>query len=204
MTVKLYESIGTVRYDNLINSVSPPAEVFGIDLEAGQGILERGSVLVRNNGEMKLISGEEQQETLAKMLTVIAGTSTNAYLSEKNLVVETLKVFKSDDSEAEETTDYTAEYLNGILNITIDSEGALAAYKSVKVEISQNKGAENANCILADEVDTGLEAGTAVSGVAYRTGHFNSNALIVAEGYTLTDNDKESLREVGILISQAL
>lgn len=56
-----------------------------------------------------------------------------------------------------------------------------------------------ANCILADEVDA---SGTSpVVGVAYRTGHFNINALIVADGYTMTAADKEELRKGGILLS---
>lgn len=57
-----------------------------------------------------------------------------------------------------------------------------------------------ANCILADEVDASGDA--AVTGVAYRTGHFNIGALIVAEGYTLTAADKEELRKGGILLSE--
>ena len=41
--------------------------------------------------------------------------------------------------------------------------------------------------------------------VAYRTGHFNSNALIVGgEEYTFSAADKEALRSVGILISDAV
>lgn len=56
-----------------------------------------------------------------------------------------------------------------------------------------------ANCILADDVDaTDAEA----VGVAYRTGHFNINALIVGSGYTLTAADKEELRKGGILLSE--
>lgn len=59
-----------------------------------------------------------------------------------------------------------------------------------------------ANCILADPVDaSGEEAATAV---AYRTGHFNSRALIMAEGYTLTAADREELRKGGILLSEML
>ena len=56
-----------------------------------------------------------------------------------------------------------------------------------------------ANCILADDVDA-TEADAV--GVAYRTGHFNTNALIVADGYTMTVADKEELRKGGILLSE--
>ena len=57
-----------------------------------------------------------------------------------------------------------------------------------------------ANCILAEDVD----ATNAANALAYRTGHFASNKLIVKEAYTLSAADKEALREVGILISDAM
>jgi hypothetical protein len=59
-----------------------------------------------------------------------------------------------------------------------------------------------ARYILADPVDAGGEE--AVPGTAYRTGHFNRPALIVAKGHTLTRADEESLRDGGILLSDAL
>lgn len=63
-------------------------------------------------------------------------------------------------------------------------------------------GADNtgkANCVLADEVDASGDVDAV--GVAYRTGHFNRKALIVADGYELTADDKEELRKGGILLS---
>lgn len=57
-----------------------------------------------------------------------------------------------------------------------------------------------ANAVLADDVDTGEN----VIGVAYRTGHFNTNSLIVADGYEITAADKEALRVAGILLSDAV
>ena len=59
-----------------------------------------------------------------------------------------------------------------------------------------------ANAVLAEAVDTGN--GSAVTGIAYRTGHFNANALIVADGYSITAADKEALRTAGILLSDAV
>ena len=59
-----------------------------------------------------------------------------------------------------------------------------------------------ANCVLADPVDASGDS--AVTGVAYRTGHFNTRALIVADGYTMTVTDKEELRKGGILLSEMI
>lgn len=56
-----------------------------------------------------------------------------------------------------------------------------------------------ANCVLADDVDASGDAPAV--GVAYRTGHFNRKALIVADGYTLTTADEEELRKGGILLT---
>lgn len=59
-----------------------------------------------------------------------------------------------------------------------------------------------ANAVLAEDVTVGTEADAVA--VAYRTGHFNSNGLIVASGHTFAAADKEALRSVGILISDAV
>ncbi|MBP3590560.1 MAG: head decoration protein [Muribaculaceae bacterium] len=115
------EVIGSVGYDNLINGLTPGAEVFSVQLAANQGVLERGTLLATADGGMVMISA--------------------------------------------------------------DTTG-------------------KANAVLAEAVDTG--AGEAVEAIAYRTGHFNTNSLIVAEGYDITAADKEALRVAGILISDAV
>ena len=118
---RIDETIGTMRFDNLINGAFPPAEPFHVTVAAGQGILERGTLLATADG--------------------------------------------------------------GMVKISSDTTG-------------------KANAVLADTVDTG--SGEAVVAVAYRTGHFNTNGLIVAEGYEITAADKEALRGVGILVSDAV
>ena len=40
--------------------------------------------------------------------------------------------------------------------------------------------------------------------MAYREGHFNTGALIVKEGYTLTAKDKEDFRSKNIILSDEL
>ena len=124
MSKKLYETVGSVEYDDLINSAVPAADVYAVTIAAveAETALARGTVLARK-------------------------------------------------------TDGTMEILG------TGSEGATA------------------NCILSDEVTVGTANAMAV---AYRTGHFNANKLIVAEGYTLTDDDKEELRKCGILLSDAV
>ena len=120
MSKRLDENLGAVGFDNLINGLTPGAEVFHVTVAAGQGVLERGTLLATADGGMKMIG---------------------------------------DDTTGK------------------------------------------ANAVLAEAVDT---ADGAVVAVAYRTGHFNANKLIVAEGYEITAADKEALRVAGILISDAV
>jgi len=61
-----------------------------------------------------------------------------------------------------------------------------------------------ANCVLAEPVDTGASAGNAFHGVAYRTGHFIRNQLTVLSGYKISQGDNEAFRKGGILLSDAL
>lgn len=119
MAIRHDEVIGSVGFDNLINGLTPGTEVFRVELAAGQGVLERGTLLATSDDGMVMIS----DATTGK-----------------------------------------------------------------------------ANAILAEAAD----ATEAATGIAYRTGHFNANKLIVAEGYEITAADKEALRVAGILISDAV
>lgn len=80
--------------------------------------------------------------------------------------------------------------------------GSLLAAGDDGMELIGESTTGKANAVLAEDVDTGSEE--AVVAVAYRTGHFNGNALIVDEGYEITAEDKEALRTAGILLSDAV
>lgn len=79
--------------------------------------------------------------------------------------------------------------------------GTLLATADGGMKIIDTSTTGKANAVLAEPVDTTDGATVAV---AYRTGHFNANTLIVAEGYKITAADKEALRVAGILISDAV
>lgn len=59
-----------------------------------------------------------------------------------------------------------------------------------------------ANAVLCEPVT--LSASGEVIGQAYRTGHFAQNILKVKSGATITEADKEALRDVGILLSESV
>ena len=52
--------------------------------------------------------------------------------------------------------------------------------------------------ILTDDVDATEEA---VSTTGYRTGNFNTAALVMREGYELTAADRDALRKYGIVLN---
>ena len=100
-----------------------------------------------------------------------------------------------------------------VASVTVASgEGKLARKTVVAMDSATNKcvvlGASseesetlNAFGIISDEVDA--TTGDAVATV-YISGHFNRAALIVEEGYTLTEADEAALRKGGIYLSSAV
>lgn len=69
---------------------------------------------------------------------------------------------------------------------------------AVPVNSANTDGSQNADCILAVDVDT--TGGSNVVAEAYRSGHFNRQALIFGGDDTATDHE-ERLRELGIYLS---
>ena len=59
-----------------------------------------------------------------------------------------------------------------------------------------------ANCILEEDVEVGTE--NYAIALAYRTGHFAQDKLIIASGKQFAATDKEALRDVGIIVSDAM
>lgn len=55
-----------------------------------------------------------------------------------------------------------------------------------------------ADCILTDDVEVGTADDENVT--VYITGDFNIDAVTVASGYTITEDDKDALRMKGILL----
>ena len=63
----------------------------------------------------------------------------------------------------------------------------------------------NPSAVLTVDVDAGdASATTAVTAVAYRSGNFNPDAVIVAKDYTLSQTDKDTLRKYDIIFTQVL
>lgn len=91
---------------------------------------------------------------------------------------------------------------NGNCDILGTTYGSVAGDEDAEntEAIAENKAAVAAY-ILAEDVDAEKEDTTAI---AYRSGSFIRNALIVKEGYSLTDKDETELRNGGIYLSDAI
>lgn len=104
------------------------------------------------------------------------------------------------------------EVLEILENGKCDILGTTAAGNTVNIE--ENEGAGDAEdtgakktgtaiaaYILAEDADA--EAADTVA-VAYRSGSFVKNTVIVKEGYSITDKDERELRNGGIYLSDAI
>lgn len=60
----------------------------------------------------------------------------------------------------------------------------------------------NPSAVLTEDVDASGTA--AVTAVAYRSGNFNPDEIIVSEGYALTSADKDTLRKYDIVFTHML
>ena len=91
--------------------------------------------------------------------------------------------------------------------VTVKSGEGKLQRGSVLMRDSNNKfvladtSAGTAEVILATDIDA-TDADTVAE--VYASGDFNANALITADGYTLTEADLVSLKNAGIYISVAI
>ena len=91
--------------------------------------------------------------------------------------------------------------IKALAETTTLPRGTVLALTAENKMIVLGSGEGTANCILCDDTEVGTSD---VKAVAYRAGHFTIEKLHMADGYTLTAADKETLRTLGILVSNAM
>lgn len=94
------------------------------------------------------------------------------------------------------TTGADADYLRGTVMAKSTTDGKLYILGS-----TVSGATLTPDCVLCDNAAVGTEDSVEV---VYVAGSFNIDALTVADSYTLTEDDKDKLRERGIYISQIL
>lgn len=192
MNANLVSKVGETGQDNLIAKLTPAAETMGITVASGSGALARGTLLGRNAsgkyapyGASSAASQEFNGDGTTKAFTVSAKPA--------SVTVKVGGTVKTED------TDYTYNAETGV--ITFGTAPA-AGTKNIVAEYTVSSASElTVSCILADPVDASEADAT---GVAYRSGNFNPDAVIVPEGYTLSDDDLDALRRFDIIFTQML
>lgn len=128
-------------------------------------------------------------------------------------LIENLGLVEGDNliiSNVPEADVFTVK-LKGVAEKPTYTRGTVLAFSSgtagdMKYVILGTTAASNEtltpSCILAEDVT--LEASGDTYALAYRTGHFNRQAIAVKSEYTFTKADEEALRSAGILLSDAL
>lgn len=196
---RLDESLGGVSFDNLIHQNDPAPMTGHVSIAANQGELARGSVIgMTAAGEDGILLGSDKTVTDTLEVTELVATYEKA-----DLDTSKLKVYaEGSATPATITTDYTVEYADGTLTITLEAGGDLAEETSIDIECEITVAAmAKAKYILAEAVDTGTDS--AVTAEAYKAGYFNGNKLTLASGYTMTAANEEELRTLGIFLADA-
>ncbi len=213
---ELVQNLGSFVPDNLIVDGSIPVLTKAVKLDAGQGILQRGTVLGKITKAIGEIVGPDTAKgTISEVALGKAaklGTYTLTCITATDTGESVPAVFKVVDPDGIRLDDATAdeEYV-GPINFTI-KEGTgfdvgdefsipvIAGSGQYKIVNSANAdGSQDADCILADDVNTT----TSIVAVAYTSGHFNRKALIFG-GDDTADMHEAKLRELGIFLSDKL
>lgn len=192
MEKNLVKSVGSIGQDNLIAKLSPAAETFGIKLAplAVEATIKRGTLLAKGgNGKYTIYGGDANNKTQEFNGD---GTTKTFTLTDKPDDIIGVKVGE---------TDATVDSYNRFTGVVTLSAAPAVGTKNVVVSYA-NGDAAVPSAILADDVVVGTSDDE--TGVAYRCGNFNPDAVIVSEGYTLTDADIDALRKYDIIFTQML
>lgn len=188
--MRLDENLGAVGFDNLINQNTPEADAFSVSMRAGLGKVSRGTIL-------SLSSRDGAFVILGTTEAAAIEAADAVYTITEDVALTAGKTYYTRSGEAGSYV-YTAVAAPDVANIATYYELTTPAV------VAQEAETLTANCILAQDIDTGAVSGAAVTALAYRTGHFNRNKLTVKAEYTLTATDEESLRNGGILLDDAV
>lgn len=168
--------VGKSEPDNLITDLYPEAKVVAVKLrkQAAETTLKRGTLLERSSidGKMVVLGTTE-----AAAIEAAAAT----YAITEDVAIVAGKTYYTKSGEV-----YTAVAEPAVQNIATYYEMTAAAVQAVAAEVLTPA------YVLAEDTVVGT-AEDAVA-VAYRSGCFSPERVIVTEGYTMTLADIDALR----------
>lgn len=192
MTRHLNRKVGDMEYDKLIAGITPPVHVNSGTIRklAEAADYVRGTVLAKSTASGKLyILGTAAAESSEKFSG--DGGETQFTLTDKPLIISSVEVGGS----AVTVTSYDAS--TGVVTLAAAPETG-----TDNVEVFYPEEELIPDCILSDDVSVGTEAD--VNTTVYTGGCFNIDALTVKDEYTLSEADKDKLRERGLYLGTVL
>lgn len=185
----LSRKLGEMEYDGLVSDVTPKVEVRGKTIRklSAETTLTRGTILAKDADGKLIVLGSDVDNTGTFSATG-DGSTTKFSLVSGGVTPSAVTEVKVDGTA---TTAYTYNKVTGELEFS----EAPANTKTIAVKFVTGGG--NADCILCDDVVVGTSED--VIATVYTAGCFNTAKTIVAEGYTMTSADYDSLRKYGIV-----
>lgn len=192
--MNLSKKLGEMEYDGLITGLEPPAIVGAgtIAQLAERATLARGTILAKNAAGKLIVLGSDV-DTTGTFSATGDGSKKKFDLVSGGVVPAAVTEVKVDGTAL--TTGWTYNAAIGELEFST----APANTKSIAVKYSTGGG--GAYAILCDDTEVGTTAD--VNAPVYIAGCFDPDKCTAAEGYTLTDADKDRLRELGIIFKAA-
>ena len=190
---ELSKKLGEMTYDGLISGLNPHVNVGGgvIAKLGAKKTLVRGTILAKNAAGKLIVLGSDVDAT-GTFSGTGDGSTTKFSLVSGGVVPTSVQEVKVDGTA---TTAYTYNATLG----EVEFETAPANTKSVAVKYTTGGG--GAFAILCDDTEVGTSDD--VNAAVYIAGCFDPDKCTVASGYTLTDADKDKLRELGIIFKAA-
>lgn len=191
MTRDLHEKLGEVSYEKLFAGLQPPAIVKSGTIAKGvaEATYARGTLLEKGTDGKLYLMG-----------TNPGGIATEDFNGDGSATTFTLTAspLPAAISGAKVgTTDATVSAYNPQTGVVTLSSAPASGTKNVHISY-EKAGANVPDCVLTDEVVVGTTNDENVA--VYVSGCFNEAALIMAEGYSLTEADRDALRMKGILL----
>lgn len=190
MAKHLNRKVGEMEYDKLIAGITPPIHVgSGIIRKLGaEAEYKRGTVLAKSSVDNKLvILGTTPADAVDAVAPTYALTEDTALTAGKTYYTR---------SGSEGSYVYTPVDTPDVANITTYYEMTDPGSSAVAAEVLIP------DCVLTDNTVIGTTDDVVTT--VYTAGCFNKDALIVKTDYTLSEADKDKLRERGLYLGVVL
>lgn len=190
----LYNKVGEMEFDGLITDINPAPIVHGRTIRQmadAEATLKRGTILAKGADGKLGILGTNAGDVTEDFSGNGTATTFTLTASPLPLYVKSAKVG---------TASATISAYNAQTGVVTLSVAPAAGTDNVHITY-ENPAADVADCILCDDVTVGTTADETVP--VYLAGCFDPDKCIVAEDYTITEADKDALRERGIIFKAA-